>query len=182
MEGNFDRCCALILKEEGGLVNNKHDRGKLTNRGITQATWVAWEKEHGRGLSSVAQSTVENASAIYREEFWDGISGDLLPVGVDLMVFNESVMSGCSVAIKMLQKALEVPGLKIDGHIGTQTRVALANVVGNRAYEVRVIDNIKVAQLSWLKKLTSWKFFGGGWNSRVNRQQLIAHQMVVEAK
>jgi lysozyme family protein len=34
-----------VLKSEGGYSNNKHDRGKETNFGITQGTYEAYQNK-----------------------------------------------------------------------------------------------------------------------------------------
>ena len=42
MNGNFEQCLALVLKEEGGYVDNPHDPGGMTNHGVTKTTWESW--------------------------------------------------------------------------------------------------------------------------------------------
>jgi lysozyme family protein len=42
MTGNFEQCLALVLKAEGGFVDNKNDPGGMTNLGVTKATWEAY--------------------------------------------------------------------------------------------------------------------------------------------
>ena len=42
MQNNFDNCLELLLKSEGGYVNNPKDPGGRTNLGVTQKTWEAW--------------------------------------------------------------------------------------------------------------------------------------------
>ena len=42
MNGNFERCLALVLRSEGGYVNNPADPGGMTNLGVTKNTYEAW--------------------------------------------------------------------------------------------------------------------------------------------
>jgi len=39
---NFPQCFALVLRNEGGYVDNTADPGGATNLGCTKATWEAW--------------------------------------------------------------------------------------------------------------------------------------------
>jgi len=39
MNGNFEQCLALVLKAEGGFVDNPQDPGGMTNLGVTKETW-----------------------------------------------------------------------------------------------------------------------------------------------
>jgi len=42
MKSNWPNAFALMLKSEGGYVNNPADPGGRTNLGVTQATWESW--------------------------------------------------------------------------------------------------------------------------------------------
>lgn len=42
MQSNWLNAFALMLKSEGGYVNNPADPGGMTNLGVTKATWENW--------------------------------------------------------------------------------------------------------------------------------------------
>ena len=42
MQNNFDKCLDLVLKSEGGYVNNSQDPGGVTNLGVTQRVLEEW--------------------------------------------------------------------------------------------------------------------------------------------
>ena len=50
----WDSAFDLLMINEGGYVNNKHDKGGKTNYGVTQATFNAWNKLKGRPLRAVS--------------------------------------------------------------------------------------------------------------------------------
>jgi len=50
--------------------------------------------------------TDADIQAIYRQDFWNPVRGDDLPVGVDLSVFDAGVMSGPSRSVKWLQQVV----------------------------------------------------------------------------
>lgn len=162
MNGNFEQCLALTLKEEGGFVNNPHDPGGMTNMGVTRATYEAWV---GRKVeeSEMRALTVKDVTPIYRKNYWDRIRGDELPVGVDLAVFDLGVNSGTTTAIKFLQNALDIPA---DGIFGPNT---LRHV--NEADAEELAQKVCEERLNFLKKLSTFPTFGKGWTARVKRVQ-----------
>jgi len=121
MNGNFEACLALVLKSEGGFVNNPKDPGGATNFGVTKATY---EQFTGKTVSvdDMRSLTVDEITPLYRRMFWDAVHGDDLPAGVDYAVFDYAVNSGTGRAAKALQQAL---GVVVDGALGAQTLAAV---------------------------------------------------------
>lgn len=122
----FSQSLNLVLKHEGGFVDDPDDRGGATNHGITQATLADW-----RGNNVTAEDmknlTVEEASGIYKARYWDKMSLDLIvsqPLAEAVMDFG--VNAGVKTAGKALQEAVNwVHGgemkLAVDGKIGPIT-------------------------------------------------------------
>lgn len=75
-------CIPRILKHEGGYVNHPNDPGGPTNKGITLATFRRYLKRNGT-IDDLKALTTEQATAVYKAQYWDAVSADLLPVGVD---------------------------------------------------------------------------------------------------
>ena len=54
MTGNFRECLDLVLKAEGGWVNNLNDPGGETNFGVTKRVW---EEYVGHPVESLKKLT-----------------------------------------------------------------------------------------------------------------------------
>lgn len=164
---NFDFCLSEILEFEGGYVNHPADPGGATNMGITHKTLAAWRKVPSVTPQQVKMLTLKEASAIYRAQYWNKVSGDDLPPGLDLAVFDFAVNSGVGRAVRMLQQELKGRSLydgAVDGLIGAKTLNALRAVNDVQDVIVAYIDR----RLAFLKRLKGWKTFGRGWQRRVD--------------
>jgi lysozyme family protein len=158
MTGNFDRCFKLVLKDEGGYVNNPNDPGGRTNLGVTQR---AWEMYLNRGVTEAEMRalTPEDVRGFYNTQYWDKIKGDQLPAGVDYAAFDLAVNSGVYKAAKYLQ---QIVGVIDDGVIGPKSLEAIL------AYDPeKLIDALCDMRLNFLKRLTTFDVFGKGWSARV---------------
>jgi lysozyme family protein len=120
----------------------------------------AWE---GRRVSKAEVKALTKAKAtdIYRENYWNKVSGDDLPAGVDYATLDFAIHSGPARAVKMLQK---VVGVDQDGVIGAKTLAAVRKIAADR-----IINELCDARLAWLKGLGTFSTFGKGWTSRVSR-------------
>lgn len=169
MTDRFEECLPLVLVHEGGYVNHPKDPGGATNKGVTQKTYDAWNDRAGKTRRSVKHITEDELRAIYRMQYWDKVSADELPVGLDYAVFDFAVNSGPSRGAKFLQRAVGVPD---DGIIGAQTLAAV------KKFETQgLIRSICDARLAWLKRLKHWPTFGKGWTRRVNEVKGAAQAM-----
>uniref|UniRef100_A0A9E7ZMP3 Acetylmuramidase n=1 Tax=Bosea sp. NBC_00436 TaxID=2969620 RepID=A0A9E7ZMP3_9HYPH len=136
--------------------------------GITQATLSAYL---GRPAldAEIRNLSRATATAIYRDRYWKPVSGDALPEGVDLCVYDFGVNSGPSRAVKSLQAAL---GVKTDGWVGKLTLEAMLDVVRHRGRRA-LINDLCDRRLSYLKAIRDaegkllWATFGKGWSNRV---------------
>lgn len=106
---SFDKAVEMVLREEGGLVNDPKDPGGLTNFGISKRQFPDVD---------VARLTRDGAIAIYRANYWNVCKCDELPWPLSLFVFDSAVNQGADAAIKMLQRAL---GVAQDGIVGVGT-------------------------------------------------------------
>ncbi len=92
MTTNFDRAVSIILKIEGGYVNDPADAGGETNYGISKRSYP---QEDIKGM------TPARATEIYRRDFWLP-ECDALPWPLALYVFDVAVNSGASRARSFL--------------------------------------------------------------------------------
>jgi lysozyme family protein len=170
--GNFARCLAHTLRHEGGYVDHPSDPGGATNLGITRATLADWR---GRAVSKddVRALTRAEASDIYRRRYWDAVSGDQLPAGVDLAVFDYAVNSGPRRAALALQARL---GVARDGVVGPQTIAA-----SRQADAAVLIRAICGERRGFLGRLRIFTVFGRGWLRRIAAVERAAIQMARQA-
>ena len=166
---NWPQCFALVLKNEGGYVDNPADPGGATNLGCTKAVW---EQYIGRSVTKddIKVLTPNDVMPLYKAKYWDTIKGDDLPEGVDYAVFDFAINSGPSRAAKALQSVLSVT---VDGQIGSATLRALET-----ANPREVATAVCEARLAFLQSLPTYGTFGKGWSNRVSEVEKIAFNMV----
>jgi lysozyme family protein len=163
MRENYSQIQAWIGLSEGGYVNHPHDPGRATDRGITQATFDAWNRMHGKPRRAVRGISKAEAEEIIAHQYLDKVQADKLPSGLDYAVADYAVNSGPSRAAKDLQREL---GVTADGVIGVQTLAAVKEV------EVtELILGLCQRRMRFLRSLKTWKHFGKGWSRRVMGDQ-----------
>ena len=169
MIDNFEDCLALVLKSEGGFVQNPKDPGGATNLGVTKATYEAYV---GRSVSvdEIKALTPETVGPLYKAMYWDKIAGDNIALGLDYALFDFAVNSGPRQATKFIQNIASVPA---DGMMGNRTVQQLANLDPSDC-----ITRLCSERLQFLKQLNTWDTFGKGWSKRVSDVQKRALDMV----
>lgn len=169
MKDNFDQCLALVLKHEGGYVNNPKDPGGRTNLGVTQKVWEEWVK-HPVDEAAMRALGPADVGPLYKDRYWNRVRGDDLPSGVDYAVFDLAVNSGVGRASKILQAAL---GLPTDGIVGPKT-IEAAQAANAR----ELATNICERRQDFLQSLPTFDTFGRGWTRRVSEVEETAFKMV----
>ena len=162
MQNNFDKCLEMLLHHEGGYVNNVHDRGGMTNLGVTKRVYDDWI-----GRESTEQEmrdlTPDDVAPIYRKNYWNRVKADQLPSGLDWACFDWAVNSGSGRPAKAVQRAV---GAEPDGAIGPQT---LALIMEKDPKFI--IDYVYTVRQAFYEGLDDYKHFGRGW-SRRNKETL----------
>lgn len=148
----FDKAFELLMINEGGYVNDPHDKGCETKFGISK---TAYPNEDIKNL------TIDRAKQIYRRDYWNKCKCDNLPDALSVAVFDFAVNSGVNRAIKYLQLSL---GVTADGIIGNQTLGAC-----NRLPIKDTLNTYMDKRLEYLTSLKDFKYFGNGWGKRVER-------------
>lgn len=172
MESNFAACLAHVLAMEGGFSDDPADRGGATNWGITAAT-LAHYRGHPVTADDVRNIDPDEARAIYHAGYWATCRAPELPGGVDLMVFDVSVNSGPSRAVRMLQSAL---GIEADGIFGPMTMKAVAAARPSELIEALAMQRQKFYQNIVDRDVTQTRFLKG-WNNRVVETLMRARVM-----
>ena len=158
MHRNFDQALALVLKSEGGWVHHVSDPGGETNKGVTKRVWEAWI---GRPCmpGEMKALTDEQVAPLYRKNYWDVMSCDELPSGVDYAAFDFAVNAGPGQAKKTLQRAL---GVAPDGAIGPMTLAAIRDADGPTLLRAFSAEKEK-----FYRGLSTFATFGKGWMNRI---------------
>ena len=110
----FKEAVKVVLKHEGGYVNDPIDPGGETNMGISKKAYPDL---------NIKELTKEDAYGIYFRDYWKKAKCDKLPNNLQLIYFDMVVNMGKSRAVKILQEAITAKGVPtdIDGGIGPQT-------------------------------------------------------------
>lgn len=148
-------------------------------KGVIQRVYNSFRRLKGFAPQDVRKISEAELKEIYRDNYWNAVKGDLLPVGLDLVVFDFGVNSGPSRSIKFLQKGLNKADkrrLKVDGLMGPATIDAATS-----SDTQKLIAQICDSRLGWLHTLKTWVTFGGGWGDRVKGIKSTAAKMVETA-
>ncbi|URL58172.1 N-acetylmuramidase [Luteibacter flocculans] len=129
---DFHRFAPILLKHEGGYVDDPLDPGGATHRGITLATFASCARELlgiTPTLQALRELTEMQAATIYKALYWDAVRGDEMPSqAIANMVCDFQVNAGAA-SSRLLQRVLNQmgtqPRLRVDGVIGKLTIAAL---------------------------------------------------------
>lgn len=169
MDRNYARALPLVLKWEGGWSDHPDDPGGATHKGVTLATFRRYVKADGT-KDDLRKITDAQVSTVYYRHYWSVANCQAMPAGLDFAVFDFSVNSGPSRAVKFLQR---IVGVTVDGRVGPKTIEAIGGF--NTDDLVRLLCD---ERLAWLKTLKTWGTFGKGWTNRVVDVKLNALKMV----
>ena len=142
----FEDAIGTVLRNEGGYVNDPNDAGGETNFGISKRSYPNVD---------IKNLTVEEASAIYKRDFWkfDGINDQ----AVATKLFDSYVNMGWS-AIRAAQ--LAAGAVPADGEYGPHTEAAINNTadfLGSYRTQLAVhYKNIVVNNPAMGKFLAGW--------------------------
>ena len=148
----FERCISVILKSEGGYVNNPNDLGGETKYGICKRYFPN---------EDIKNLTIERAKELYFSYYWfpmnlTGIVND----AAILEIFDMGVNSGKGNAIRIAQRLV---GTDPDGKLGNITKTAINNTVD-------FLPKYKQARLEYYARIAGNRnnhVFIQGWINRV---------------
>jgi lysozyme family protein len=163
MQGNFKECLDLVLKSEGGWTGQqglKGDPGGETNLGVTKAVWEEWV---GHPVESLKNLTKDQVAPLYEQRYWRPCYGEVLPRGLDLIVFSMGVNAGPGRSVKLLQSSI---GCLPDGVIGPATRGVIRD--SNTA---TLIAKFSETRREYYKSLNK-PAFQKGWLARTDKEEL----------
>ena len=170
---NIKILAPFILSFEGGYVNDPHDPGGATNRGVTIATWrqVGYDKD-GDGDIDVADLkliTADDAvSRVIKPHYWDRCQADRIKSQSVANIMVDWVWASGKHGITGVQKILCV---EADGIVGEKTLAAInaqePRALFDQIYQARVtfINHIIAGRptsaryrAGWLRRLSCIRF------------------------
>jgi len=169
MASDYKECLDLVLKSEGGWVNNPNDPGGETNLGVTKAVW---EEYVGHPVTTMKNLTKDDVAPLYEQKYWRACYGEVLPRGLDFIVFSMGVNAGPGRSVKLLQQSI---GCVPDGVIGPTTRSLIC--ASNTATLINKFSEVRREYYRSLKK----PMFEKGWLSRVDHEETTALDMAKNA-
>ena len=139
MPTDFERSMAHVLKHEGGFVDDPDDPGGATNWGWSLRTlmkigdddgdgWLDGDLDHDGDVDAddVRMMTVEQATELYKVQWWDRYSYHLYEYPVSSKLFDLSVNMGHRQATRILQRSTwAIAGrqtIEDDGVLGPMSR------------------------------------------------------------
>ncbi|WP_150980296.1 glycoside hydrolase family 108 protein [Heminiphilus faecis] len=165
----IDILAPFILSFEGGYVNDPHDPGGATNRGVTIATWrqVGYDKDGDGDIDVADLKLITPADAVNRvmkPHYWDRWQADRIKSQSVANLVVDWVWASGKYGITGVQKLL---GVKEDGIVGEKTLAAL-NAQDPRA----LFDHIHRARARFIEDViarrpTSAKY-RAGWLRRLD--------------
>ena len=167
----FEDCLARILKHEGGYVNDPLDSGGRTNLGVTQRVWEEFVG-HPVTEADMKALTPEKIAPMYKLKYWNPSYCEVLPKGLDYVVFDFAVNAGTGRSVKTLQQAI---GCVADGVIGPKTMAAI-----NDANPKDLITKFSDARADFYQGIVARKpdqaRFIKGWLNRVEESRKLAFE------
>lgn len=147
---DFDQAFDRLMLHEGGEVNDPNDPGGHTKYGVSKRSYPD---------EDIANMTKERAKVIFRRDFWDEINADKLADGVAWQAADFAYHSGPDVAVRYLQRALNVAD---DGDWGPHSQAA-ADAMSESDTIMRLVSE----RLDFMTRLRNWPHAGKGWARRI---------------
>jgi lysozyme family protein len=152
---DFNEAIPIVLKHEGGFVNDSHDMGGATNFGISLKFLKSMKDTDKNGYlpgdldkdgdvdsNDIRNMSVDDAINIYKSQWWDRYQyGLIADQDTATKVFDLAVNMGAGQAHKLLQRAINCLGnnLKEDGILGSRTMLMI-----NYVPELWLMDKLKI--------------------------------------
>jgi len=174
---NWKQAFEQMLASEGGFTDDERDNGNKLPDGRKGSTMLGvtqfnWEQHIGHQVThdQMRKLTPADVEPLYKKTYWDAVSADELPSGIDYLVFDMGVNAGPGRSIKLLQSAVGVPA---DGGLGPITMKAVL-----AADPVELIEKFSQEKEAFYRSLASFKDFGKGWLNRVAAVKVKANSML----
>ena len=169
MQQNFTTALGYVLQSEGGWEDNSADPGGVTMFGVTLDEYQAYKANPHLTAVNLRNITMPEVKDLYRKNYWNVCSCDLLPGGIDYLVFDFGVNAGCGRSIKILQQVI---GATIDGSLGPKTLDLVLSTD-----PTILMQQFTHAKEDYYKTLNN-PTFEAGWLNRVAQAKINAAEMM----
>lgn len=166
---SFDIFLPVLLKNEGGYVDDPDDPGGETNKGITMDFFCQYSHRLlGVDPTSANLQALTDAQAgiLYRSRYWAPMQGDAFPLQDLANIVCDFYVNAGTHATSLLQKVLNGFGATVivDGVLGPASVQALTALD-----QVLVYTRYKQERIGYYRQLgVKYPRFLEGWLNRVN--------------
>jgi len=165
----FEKALKLVLRYEGGYVNDPSDPGGATNKGVTTAVYNAYRESKKLPLNDVRNISDREVEEIYYKRYWLKAKCDQMHPKLAVVHFDTAVNTGTKQSAKFLQRSV---GAIDDGIIGPKTLDRI-----NNYNEQKAINNYLKRRRNFYKMLANKRpkleKFLKGWLKRVDHLEHI---------
>ena len=159
----FAKYAPKLLQFEGGYSNHPNDKGGITVKGVTLATYRDYcgADKTAKDLQNMSYGTWQN---IMKDLYWDKCRAD----EIENQSLAEIIVDWCvNSGLVGLRKVQELVGCKPDGICGPIT-LSLINTSDARSLFERIWNGRKQFYTNIVKRNPSQKVFMNGWMNRLN--------------
>jgi lysozyme family protein len=156
----FQQAILVVLRHEGGYVNDPKDAGGETKYGISKRTYPTLD---------IKNLTIDQATDIYYRDWWSHFCyNQIVDVSLATKIFDTSVNLGAGRTHKILQRCLKVngfPDIVDDGNLGPKSISAV-----NSCDPTNLLNSFRQAQANYYQAVVAAhpedQKFLKGWLSR----------------
>lgn len=150
LDDKFEYAIKVILRHEGGFVDDKDDRGGATNFGVSlrflESTGIDINDDGDINVEDIQSLTLDDVKKIYKEYWWDKYDyGKISDRYIATKVFDLSVNMGAHQAAKVVQAAvneLSDVSIAVDGVLGDISYTVI-NILVEKAKREELLAEIK---------------------------------------
>jgi lysozyme family protein len=171
---SFDAFLPMLLRFEGGFVDNPADPGGATNKGVTMRTFGSAAVPL-LGIQPTTDNlrrlTDEQAGVIYKQLYWDKAQADAIELQALANIVVDFYVNAGAHAITLLQQVLNEagasPALAVNGVMDAATSAALRRRDPHDIYQ-----RYRQGRIAYYQGLVAQRpqlqCFLRGWINRVN--------------
>lgn len=192
MAANFEIAQKHVAKWEGGLSDDKFDRGGITKYGVSfeHLKDTAMTKKGALAsigiITPITKDTIKNltyeqAQSIFKMDYWIPCQCENMPLAIAVCVYDCAVNSGCSRSIKIIQKAynrlFQNTPIAVDGIIGPKTLSAASKLNSEDGIKA-IVEERKKFYKAIVDNRPNQRCFLKGWYNRVNDLEKYASSLL----